>query len=333
MDTISQRSLLDYNDVHLDSKKKDTIDETRSGIVIRANSGQLVEAGFQLLKCESGFRIVVLDPKNDFLSALQLMGNDKLLAIHNVDIRSWACDLVEDFIMHMFDQERNRLTLVIERQEQVDAKNCTVTVIEIEVDFFYPRGPTSMISSCKKRFLSSFTFTSVYCMQITGTDDCLVSVDTLMSKVYLKCETDGTLTMDNLPSRTDTAYHFRRRLFHGFEKSNSENQSCFPCVLQSIKTGKYVSVLNCSSVGFTTKSSQDDLNDITAMTSLRSADSRFFFLKLKTSGRSEYVLESTILKDKYLSWDCAEKRMKLAASTDTRGAHQTTLSVFHIYVL
>ncbi|XP_033760898.1 uncharacterized protein LOC117342765 [Pecten maximus] len=306
-------------------EEKDVLCAKTSGVLLKTPSGELVQAGFKLMQCESGFRIVELDPDNAIVSNLQLMQNDKLLAINNVDVSHWEHHVVEDFIKHMFDPDQSRMTMVVERQELANGETATV---EIVVDYYVSRGNGSRIVSCIRRMDPFSNLNVVYCVEFTGSDVCLISIDTMISQLYLKCEADGRLTMSNLSSRTDTAYHFKRTLFHGFVKKNNENNSCFPCVLQSVYLGKYLSVQSCSTVGLSTKT---ESNDLTSMTSLRKTDSRFFLLKLKKIGQqNEYVLESSILQNKYLTWDITKEKMKLASSAKSAGLISTN-STFHMY--
>lgn len=308
---------------------KDVAHPTKKGIVVINPNGDSVEAGFKLVKYDSGFLIAELDPANMIASSLKLLPNDKLLAIHNVDIRDWEQHVLEDFVKHMFDPDRNSMTLVIERDTLTNEDRC---VVEIVVDYYIARGLGYRIAACA-RFLRRFaSFTPVYCMQSNGMDVCLIATDTLFSQLYLKCEPDGTLTMCNLSYRRDPAYHFRRMIFHGFEKRPKENKSCFPCVLQSVCSGRYVVVKNCSSVGLTTKKFEDAPTILSSMTSIQKPDSRFFFLILSTIGEgSEYVLESSIFKDMFMAWDISEKKMKLIKSAKHIKPDKASNSTFHMY--
>ncbi|XP_021351504.1 uncharacterized protein LOC110449155 isoform X2 [Mizuhopecten yessoensis] len=250
----------DHNKIPSDTSIKYKVKETdglcgkKSDIWIKTAAGELVEAGFKIKQSESGFRIVELDFNNYMVSELHLTENDKLLAINNVAVSCREHHEVVEFLQQMFDPERSRLSIVIERKEWTDADKDTVTTFEIEVDYFISRGGVGGVGSAVALFtrttiLSRFSgFSAVYCIHHKGTDVCLLAIDTPISQLYLKCGTDGKLTMSNLPSRTDTSFHFRKSIFHGFQKQHSENQSCFLCILQPVGTEKYVSVKNWSSV-------------------------------------------------------------------------------------
>ncbi|XP_021351505.1 uncharacterized protein LOC110449157 [Mizuhopecten yessoensis] len=330
----------DHNKLPSDTSIKDKVKETdglcgkKSDIWIKTAAGELVEAGFKIKQSESGFRIVELDLNNYIVSELQLTENDKLLAINNIAVSCREHHEVVEFLQQMFHPERSRLSIVIERKEWTDADKDTVTTFEIEVDYLISRGGGSAFALfTRTTILSRFSgFSAVYCIHHKGTDVCLIAIDTPISQLYLECGTDGKLTMSNLPSRTDTSFHFRKSIFHGFQKQHSENQSCFLCILQPVGTEKYVSVKNRSSVDLSNCPVGSE--DITSMTSLQEADPRFFLLKLKNvREKNEYMFESVILKGMCLTWDNTKKEMKLKDSSDSSVPFSALNSTFHIYSL